>query len=143
MHRLVKHFAWSIVCLLMATSAASAAAVCHVDEIIWKRIQRFDAGTRVKVTVGNSAAVERYFVQLSDTELIVLNLTADNLPKRQLLNMAIDNPAWIAATSKSTYRDNNLRIGPEGVFVKEQKLAELASVVERIPREKVSSIIKA
>jgi hypothetical protein len=123
--------------------AASAAATLHVDDVVWKRVQRFDVGTRVKVTIDGAAAVERYFVQLSDTELIVLNLTAVNLPKRQLLNMAIDNPAWMVGTSKTTYRDNNLRIGPDGVFVKDQKIAELTQVVERIPRGKVTSLAKA
>ena len=51
-------------------------------------------------------------VQVSDST-VVLNLTAPSLPKRQPLNMAVDNPAWIAGTSKTTYRDNSLRIGPE------------------------------
>jgi hypothetical protein len=114
----------------------------EVDAAMWKRLQRLDAGARLKVTVGGAAAVERYFVQLNDTELIVLNLTAANLPKRQLLRMAADNPAWIAGTSKTTYRDNNLRIGPDGVFVKDQKVAELAQVVERIPRDRVTVVAR-
>lgn len=140
MQRLVKQVA---VFVTSMSIAASAAASLHVDDVVWKRVQRFDVGTRVKVTIDGAAAVERYFVQLSDTELIVLNLTAVNLPKRQLLNMAIDNPAWMVGTSKTTYRDNNLRIGPDGVFVKDQKIAELTQVVERIPRGKVTSLAKA
>jgi hypothetical protein len=133
----------SFLSITAASSALAATGIEHVDEVIWKRVNRFDVGTRVKVMVAGAAAVERYFVQLSDTELIVLNLTNDNVPKRQLLSMAVDNPSWIAGTSKTTYRDNNLRIGPDGVFVKDQKVADLASVVERIPREKVTSIVKA
>jgi hypothetical protein len=110
---------------------------------MWKRVQRFDVGTRVKVTVGSSPAVERYFVLLSDTELIVLNLTAENLPKRRLLGMATDNPSWIAGTSKTSYRDSDLRLGPDGVFLKDMKLADLGQVVERIPRDRITSIAKA
>jgi hypothetical protein len=143
MKRLVKQIAWVVAPLSMLAIAASAAASLHVDDVEWKRIQRFDVGTRVKVTTVGAPAIERYFVQLSDMELIVLNLTAANLPKRQLLNMAVDNPSWIVGTSKTTYRDNTLRIGPDGVFVKDQKIAELAEVVERIPRGKVTSITKA
>jgi hypothetical protein len=113
------------------------------DQAMWKRVRQFDVGTRVKVTVGTSPAVERYFVLLSETELVVLNLTAENLPKRRLLGMATDNPSWIAGTSKTTYRDSDLRIGPDGVFVKDQKVAELGQVVERIPRERITSVTKA
>jgi hypothetical protein len=72
----------------------------------------------------------------------VLNLSAPDLPKRQLLNMAIDNPSWIAGTSKTTYRDNSLRIGPDGLFVKNKKVAQLNQVVEWIPREKVTAVQK-
>ncbi len=87
--------------------------------------------------------VERYFVLLNDTEVILLNLTAVDLPKRQLLSMAADNPAWIAGTAKTTYRDSDLRLGPDGVFLKDKKLADLSQVVERIPRNRVTSITKA
>jgi hypothetical protein len=113
----------------------------EADVATWKRVQRLDPGARVKITVAGTA-VERYFVRADDHELIVLNLGAANLPKRQLLNMAIDNPAWIAGTSKTTYRDNNLRIGPDGVFVKDQKVADLAQVVERIPRDRVTLVAR-
>ena len=108
----------------------------------WKRLQRLDPGARLKLTIGNEAVVERYFVQLNDTELIVLNLTVKSLPRRQLLRMAADNPGWIANTSKTTYRDNGLRIGPDGLFVRDQKVAELAEVVERIARDRITSITK-
>src|SRR2546427_12395994 len=91
--------------------------------------ERFDPGRRVLVTVSSAAPAERYFVQSDDVEVVVLNLSAGNLPKRQLLNMAIDNPAWMAGTSKATYKDNSLRIGPMGVFVKDMKVAELNEVV--------------
>lgn len=124
-----------LIAALLGTSVLSGA-----DESMWKRVERFDAGTRVKITVEGSEPVERYFVQLSDKEVVVLNLTAPNLPKRQLLNMAIDNPVWIAGTSKTTYRDNDLRVGPDGIFVKNKKVAELNQVIERIPRARVTAI---
>jgi hypothetical protein len=148
MQRLVK----SIAVVIWLSLGVPAFAGAHTtldglpftaDQAMWKRVQRFDVGTRVKVTVGTAPAVERYFVLLSETEVVVLNLTAENLPKRRLLGMATDNPSWIAGTAKTTYRDSDLRIGPEGVFFKDQKVAELAQVVERIPRDRVTSITKA
>jgi hypothetical protein len=148
MQRLVR----PVVFLVSLASGASAVAGTNAPLLAmgtlqaaatdWKRLQRLNPGARLKVTVGATAAVERYFVELNDSELIVLNLTAKNLPRRQLLRMAADNPAWMAGTAKTAYRDNNVRIGPEGVFVKDQKVAELAEVVERIPRDRITSIAK-
>jgi len=109
---------------------------------MWKRARRLEPSTRVTVTVSGAAPVERYFVRLDSAELVVLNLSAPGLPKRQLLNMAVDNPAWMAATAKMIYKDNNLRVGPEGVFVKDRKIAELTDVVEHLPRATVASIVK-
>ena len=128
--------------LVLIAAVLSASTRLLADENMWKRVERFDAGTRVKITIEGSESAERYFVQLNDKDVVVLNLTAPNLPKRQLLNMAVDNPEWIANTSKTTYRDNNLRVGPDGIFVKNKKVAELNQVILRIPRVRVTAIQK-
>lgn len=115
----------------------------HADEALWKRVQRLDPGAKVKITVEGARPAERYFVQLNATEVIVLNLSAPDLPKRQLVEMTRDNPDWMAAAGKAIYKDNAVRIGPEGVFVKDRKVCDLATVLERIPRAKVSAVDKA
>lgn len=120
--------------------AALAASAFAGDDVQWKRVERLDPGARITVTVDGGAPSERYFVQLGDSEIVVLNLTAADLPKRQLIEMAKDNPAWMAGTAKTTYKDNNLRVGPDGVFVKDKKVADLNAVVEHIPRAKVTAI---
>jgi hypothetical protein len=132
----------SLLNVLALVAVVGTNVVFGADETMWKRVQRLDPGARVKITLEGAAPVERYFVQVNDTKLIVLNLSAPDLPKRQLLNMAIDNPSWIAGTSQTTYRDNSLRIGPDGLFVKNKKVAELNQVVEWIPREKVTAVQK-
>ena len=99
-----------------------------------------DSGTRITVTVEGAAPAERYLVKLTDAELVVLNLSAPDLPKRQLLGMAKDNPDWMAGTAKTTYKDNGLRVGPDGVFVKDRKVADLGQVVEHLPRARVTAI---
>jgi len=128
--------------VLALVAVVGTNVVFGADETMWKRVQRLDPGARVKVTVDGAAPVERYFVQINDSKLIVLNLSAPDLPRRRLLNMAIDNPAWMAETGKTIYRDNSVRVGPDGVFVKDKKVAELNQVVEWIPREKVTSVQK-
>jgi len=148
MHKLVKAVAFFVWMLVGAVAVSGTSArppgtsTLQAGTTDWKRFQRLDPGARLKLTIGTAAAVERYFVQLNDSELIVLNLTTRNLPRRQLLRMVADNPGWIANTSKTTYRDNGVRIGPDGLFVGDQKMAELAEVVERIPRDRITSITK-
>jgi hypothetical protein len=109
-------------------------------DAMWKRVRRLEPGARITVTVSGAAPASRYFVQLDDAELVVLNLGAPSLPARQLLNMAIDHPDWMAATGKTIYKDNSLRVGPEGVFVKDKKVAELGQVVEHLNRSRVSDV---
>jgi len=105
-----------------------------------KRAKKLDPGTRVTITVSGAPPVERYFVLIDTVELVVLKLDAPGLPKRRLLNMAIDNAAWMAATYRTVYKDNDIRVGPEGVFVKDKKVADLKDVVERIPCDKLVDV---
>ena len=111
------------------------------DEL-WKRSRRVSPGTKVIVTLEGAEPIERYFVCVDDAELTVLNLSGANLPRRQLLLMASDHPDWMSKTWKTIYKDNSLRVGPQGVFKADRKLADLAEVVERIPRGRVVSIAK-
>lgn len=115
----------------------------NADEALWKRVQRLGPGSKVKVTVEGAQPAERYFVQVNDTDLVVLNLTAPDVPKTRLLEMTRDNPDWMANAGKAIYRDNSIRIGPDGVFNKDRKVCDLAAVLERIPRAKVSAVDKA
>ena len=133
MKKLVR-ISFLVACVSIAASAFAG------DDVSWKRVQRLEPGAKITVTVDGGAPAERYFVQLSDSELVVLNLTAADLPKRQLIEMARDNPGWMAGTSKSTYKDASLRVGPDGVFVKDKKVADLKDVVEHIARAKVTAI---
>ena len=133
----------TIVRLLMIAACATlfcTSAFAAGDDVQWKRVERLDPGARIAVGVDGGAMAERYFVQLSGSELVVLDLTAPDLPKRQLLEMTKNNPSWMAGTAKSTYKDNSLRVGPDGVFVKDKKVSDLDAVVLHIPRAKVTAV---
>ena len=124
------------------TAEARLTAGLDDPDAMWKRARRLEPGTRLTVTVAGGAPLDRYFVLVDSVELVVLNLGTPGLPKRQLLNMAIDNAAWMAATSRTTYKDNSLRVGPDGVFVKGKKIADLNAVVERHPLATVTALTK-
>jgi len=85
-----------VACMLVAAAASAG------DDVQWKRVQRLDPGARITVAVDGAAPAERYFVKLDEHELVVLNLTAADLPKRQLIEMAKDNPDWMATTAKAS-----------------------------------------
>jgi len=119
---------------------AHLSAVLDDPMTVFKRAKRLEPGARVTVRISGAAPAERYFVRLDSTELIVLKLDAAALPKRRLLNMAIDHPDWMAATDRTIYKDDSVRIGPGGVFVKDRKVAELHDVVEHVARENIVSL---
>ncbi len=127
-----------VACAALTTTICAAAV--GGDDVQWKRVQRMDPGTKITVAVDGAAPAERYFVRLSESELVVLNLTSAELPRRQLIEMAKDNPDWMAGTAKTTYKDNSLRVGPDGVFMKDKKLCNLDDLVVHIPRAKVTAI---
>jgi hypothetical protein len=128
--------------LIVVAALLGTNALVHADEALSKRVRRLDPGTRVKIAVDGAAPMERYFVKATDNEVVVLNLGAEGLPKGQLVSMTKDNPDWMANTSKAIYKDNSVRVGPDGVFVRDKKVASLADVVEHIPMTKISDVQK-
>jgi len=79
-----------------------------------------------------------------DSVLIVLNLTAPTLPAtsaRVLRDMAASHPEYVVAAQKAgAFRQENVRVGRDGVFVSDRKVADLNQVVETIARNDVSEI---
>ena len=76
--------------------------------------------------------------------LIVLNLTDPTLQgtsTRVLRDMAANHPEYFAAVQRAgTFRQDNVRIGRDGLFVADRKIADLDRVVETIARNDVSEI---
>ena len=79
----------SIACVTLTGTKATlfgANVLIAADDAdaLWKRVRHLDSGTRITISVNGAAPIERYFVQIDDTDLIVLNLSDSKLPKRQL-----------------------------------------------------------
>jgi hypothetical protein len=105
-------------------------------------VRKLTAGTEVVVTVQGSQPSKRYVVQADDSDLTVLNLTDPTLPRaarRALLDMASNQPEYFKG-QKGAFVDKEVRVGPDGVFVADRKVADLGQIVERIPRTDVSEI---
>ena len=96
------------------------------------------------MTVRGSQPGSRYFVLTDGSRVTVLNLTGPTLPRaatRVLRDMASQHPEHFAAFEQSgTFRQDDVSIGRDGVFVANRKVADLGQVVETIARNDVIEI---
>jgi hypothetical protein len=109
---------------------------------IWLRLRTLEPGTAITVTVQGSPPGKRYVVLADEASLIVLDLAYPGLPTaaaRILRDMATSHPEYFAEVHARVFGDRDLRVGPSGVFLADQKVAELEQVVERISRTDVEA----
>ena len=115
------------------------------SESDWSRVGRLQAAAEITVTPKRASPVRRYFVTADDSRLVVLNLAVASLPSsaaHTLRDMAAQHPDHILAAQKTgAFRQNNVRVGRDGVFVSDRKIAELDEIVESVPRDHVREII--
>ncbi len=109
----------------------------------WERLRKLEPGTELEVTVRGVELGTRYFILADESGITALNVTAGTLPRRargMLRDMASKNPKYFAVGAVfSASVNKNVRVGPEGVFVADQKVADLEQLVERIDRTDIES----
>jgi len=110
----------------------------------WSRVGELAPGTDVMVTVKALPPRDRYFVLADEFAVTVLSLADATLPdssRRTLRDMASHHPEYFAAMQTGgTFGQDNVRVGRDGVFVANRKIAELGQVVETIARTDISEI---
>jgi hypothetical protein len=110
----------------------------------WSRVSQLAPAADVVVTTRGSQPRSRHFVAADEFALIVLNLTQPGLPARStqvLRDMASQRPDYFVAVQKSgTFAQADVRIGRDGLFVANQRIADLEQVVERFARGDISEI---
>ena len=111
----------------------------------WSRVRKLESGTEIMVTANSSQPGKRYVLSADDSGITVLNLAEATLPaatSKVLRDLASQNPAHFTDAQKGgTFRlDTNVRLMPDGVFVVEQKVADLGQIVERIARPQIVEI---
>lgn len=110
----------------------------------WPRAFNVAPGTEVIVTVRGSQPGTRYVVRADESDLTVLNLS--NLPlqfdaRRVLVNMASRQPEYLTDPDQAgVVVQKDVRVGPDGVFMADRKVADLGQIVERITRNDVAEI---
>src|SRR5215831_10430309 len=102
-------------------------------------IHKLEPGTAVDVTIRGDPSGTRYFVAADDSEITLLRLTEPTLPdavKRVLRKTATDHPDYLLGAQRGGLflLEKTVSLTPNGVFVAEQKVADIGQVVERILR---------
>jgi hypothetical protein len=109
--------------------------------ISWEKVTRLKAGTELIVTATDSPPTKVTLLFADDSLLVTRKSDAPKLPgrvKRALLDVG-DRWPGILDGAGSVARDK-VRVSPEGIFDGDQKLAELATVVQQTPRGDVRGI---
>ena len=100
-------------------------------------------GTRVLVTTRGGAPAERIFVNAGDADIVVMNTSLPSLSRDAVTTLraiATRYPdALIAADAGASRTLDNVRLGRDGVFVSNQKIAEPTQILERISRADVEA----
>src|SRR5262245_46105017 len=114
------------------------------SESDWSRVSRLQPAAEITVALNGAPPASRYFVTANDSALVVLNLTTPALSSstaRTLRDMAAQHPDHIVpALSTGAFRQGDVTIGRDGVFVSDRKVAELGQILETIPRGDVNEI---
>jgi hypothetical protein len=106
----------------------------------WSRVRKLASGTEIIVTVKGSRPTNRYFLAGDESELMVLNVADPALPvaARDLLRDAASvHPKPFPGAQQAGPK--NVRVGPDGVFVADQKVTDLGQV-EHIARTDIAEI---
>jgi hypothetical protein len=106
----------------------------------WSRVRQLAPGTEIIVTVKGSKPANRYFLAGDESDLMVLNVADPALPvaARDMLRDAVSiHPKPIPGAPQAGTK--NVRVGPDGVFVGNQRVADLGQV-EHIARDDVTEI---
>ena len=110
----------------------------------WSRVSQLAPAVEISLTVKGSPPGTRFFVMANESVLVALNLTFPTLPAtsvRVLREMAATRPDYLVAAQRAgAFRQENVLVGRDGVFVADRKVADLNQVVETVARNDVSEI---
>lgn len=111
----------------------------------WSRVRELDPGAEIAVTVKGSPPGQRYFIAADGSSLTVLNVAESDISaavKQVLVDTASDHPIYfvLAQQDKTFLLSGNVRLTREGIFVGDQRVAELERLVVHISRAIIAEI---
>lgn len=138
--------ALALVMCLVGTSLPAAAQPPGATYLSnWGRVRTIVPGTRISVGVAGPEEVQQYFLDATDDDITLLDLTNRDLPRdarRTLVRIAETRSGLFTATRWTEVTDGRVRVNQDGVFVKGHRLAALDDIVRRIDRGDVGEIYR-
>lgn len=129
---------------------ATARGPRHLDDQVmpptwpWSRVGELKPGAQITVAASITPLRTRIFVSADDTAVTVLSLEDPSLPPgaiHALRDLATRHPEYFAAMrAASSFEQDGVRLGRDGLFVAGRRIAAFAEVVETLPRETVREI---
>ena len=131
--------------LITSLIASAVPVAAQPVDSQWSRVRKLAPGTELVVNAKGAQRPSRYFVAGDESDLTVLNVDAPALPgaaRDVLRNLASTHPEYFLAARKGGRFEfeKNVRMGPDGVFVADRKVADLAQVVEQYGRLDITEI---
>ena len=110
--------------------------------LAWSRLAGLRLGGEIILTVRGSAAATRRLLHVHDERLVILDINNPSLPAdvgKTLAGTASERPLELVAVRPSTELRlaRGVRVTQTGVFLKEQRVADL---VRTVPRDQVADV---
>jgi hypothetical protein len=132
------------------TGCATAHGPRRLDEGVtldawsWSRVGELRPGVEVAIAAGNAPLRPRIFVSANASEVIVVNLDVPSLPQaaiHALRDMATRRSEFFTAIpANSSFEQDRVRLGRDGLFVADRRIAAYDQIVETLARETVREI---
>jgi hypothetical protein len=109
----------------------------------WSRVRELESPAEIMLTTRVAGGSTRVFVAADDSRVVVLNLGSSRLTPRStraLRALAAQHPDAFSPGAAGSFVQDDVRIGRDGVFVANRKVAEFQDIVETIARDDVVAI---
>jgi hypothetical protein len=111
----------------------------------WFRVAALNPGSEIDLTRVGAARSRHRQLAADETGLTILNVDDRTIPgsvKAALERAARDHPDTfrLARNSMQVLPNGHVRLGPDGVFQQDDRLFDLAHIVETVPRDEVVEV---
>ncbi len=111
----------------------------------WSHVTGINRGDDILLTTHGSQPLRRFLVRADDAELVVLDLSNDAITEEAsglLIEAVAETPeCFERARDGETCRPGmGLRLGADGLFVADRKIAELRQILQTVPRHEVAEV---
>jgi hypothetical protein len=130
------------VILIILLVAPPASADQEVGKRLnWEQATRQKAGTEIMLTVADSPPAKVKLLFADDSILVTLKPDAPKLPGKLQGALLKVGPDWpVILNGAGNFVRGHVRVSPEGIFDGDQKVAELAAVIQQTPHGDVRGI---